>query len=185
MIDWTKPLEEQMPDPFGRDLTEMSEDELVAEGQNALAHHMMEKARLARERYGPLSMQNIYSVLKDPDLLRHPVRLVFEYGEISFHQFAQPAPDPRDPSNGFCIYLRPCLKEMTKEVPFAVAYMIPVINYGEEMVTDELCLQFGASLLDMSEEDYYTALCTLAEEVGADEKYNDTRCGCGSGCSCG
>ena len=49
----------------------------------------------------------------------------------------------------------------------AVAYMIPAINYGD-IITDEHCLRYGATLLGMMEEDFYQALCQMADLVGAE-----------------
>ena len=48
----------------------------------------------------------------------------------------------------------------------AVAYMIPVINYGD-IITDEHCLRYGATLLGMMEEEFYDAVCRMADYAGA------------------
>jgi hypothetical protein len=54
-------------------------------------------------------------------------------------------------------------------VLLAVAYFIPLINYGD-IVTDDLCLRYGAALLGMSPDDYYRRICDLAEKVGAETR---------------
>jgi hypothetical protein len=45
-------------------------------------------------------------------------------------------------------YLRPPLRDHPDLVVLAVAYMIPVINYGE-IVTDEHCRCYGTTLLGL------------------------------------
>jgi len=95
-------------------------------------------------------------------------RLVFEFGEMARHQFAQPDLDWRDPGkHGRVLYLRPSLRERPDLVPLAVAYMIPVINFGE-IISDEHCLLYGAALLGLTEEDYYREICALADWAGAE-----------------
>jgi len=108
--------------------------------------------------------------LGDRDCLRYPTRLVFEFGEMALHQFAQPALDPRDPEGkGRVLYLRPALRRQPERVVQAVAYMVPVINYGDA-VSDHHCLAYGAVLLGLEQEEYYPQICALADGVGAEPR---------------
>jgi len=59
-------------------------------------------------------------------------------------------------------------------------YMIPLINYGD-IITDEHCLLYGATLLGMMEEEFYQAICRLAEFVGAETRVPGA---VGSACRC-
>ena len=45
--------------------------------------------------------------------------------------------------------------------------MIPAINYGD-IVTDEHCVRYGATLLGMMEPEFYDAVCRMADFVGAE-----------------
>ena len=63
--------------------------------------------------------------------------------------------------------LRPGLREQPDRVVQAVAYMIPVINYGD-IVSDHHCLVYGATVLGLREEEYYRQICDLADAVGAE-----------------
>jgi hypothetical protein len=47
--------------------------------------------------------------------------------------------------------------------------MIPVINYGD-IVTDEHCLRYGATLLGLMVPEFYEAICRLADFVGAEAR---------------
>lgn len=165
--------------------------EQEAAGQKSLREHLRAQAEAARHRYSPFDATRLQAFLGDTDCLRHPVRLVYELGEMAAHQFAQPDIDWRSPeSGGRVIYLRPELKDRPELLPLAIAYVVPVINFGD-IIGDEHCLLYGAALLGLSEEDYYRRLCTLADAVGAssqsaetDPSQRDADGGCGSG-GCG
>ena len=120
---------------------------------------------------------NLDAVLHDPDCLRHPVRLVFEFGEMAMHQFAHPDIDWRNTDqDGRVLYVRPMLRDLPDLLPLAVAYMIPVINYGD-IISDDHCLLYGATLLGMLQEEYYAKLCGLAESIGAETRLPGTPAG--------
>jgi hypothetical protein len=78
------------------------------------------------------------------------------------------------------LYLRPLLRERPDLVVLAVAYMIPLINYGE-IISDAHCLRYGAALMGMMEDEYYEQVCALADFVGAEAR----RSGQGPGTCCG
>jgi hypothetical protein len=135
---------------------------------------------VAHQEHGPLTADKLDALLHDPDCLRHPVRLVFEFGEMAMHQFAQPDIDWRNTEqDGRVLYVRPLLRERPDLLPLAVAYMIPLINYGD-VISDEHCLTYGATLLGMMEDEYYARLCTLSDVVGAETRFSgQTVPGCG------
>jgi hypothetical protein len=148
----------------------MTPAQLEELGQQSLREHLLAQAGVAHRKYAPLSPEHLDRLLVDPDCLRHPTRLVFEFGEMALHQFAQPDLDWRDPTqNGRVLYLRPALRSRPELILLAVAYMIPVLNYGE-VVTDDHCLLYGATLLGLSEDEFYRRICSLADEVGAEPR---------------
>jgi len=152
------------------DLRKLSPAELEQLGQQSLREHLLAQAVVAHQKHGPVTADKLDALLHDPDCLRHPVRLVLEFGEMAMHQFAQPDIDWRNTEqDGRVLYLRPLLRERPDLLPLAVAYMIPAINYGD-IVTDEHCLSYGATLLGMMEEEYYHALCDLSDFLGAETR---------------
>lgn len=152
------------------DLRRLTPAQLEGLGQQSLRDHLLAQAEVAREKYAPFTADQLEAMLHDPECLRHPVRLVFEFGEMAMHQFAHPDIDWRDPTqNGRVLYLRPLLKQRADLLPLAVAYMIPLINYGD-VVADGHCLLYGATLLGMTEDDYYRDLCSLADSLGAEAR---------------
>jgi hypothetical protein len=153
------------------DLHKMSSAELEQLGQQSLCDHLLAQAVVAHQKYGPLTAGKLDALLHDPECLRYPVRLVFEFGEMALHQFAQPDIDWRNrEQDGRVLYLRPLLRERPDLLPLAVAYMIPLINYGD-IITDNHCLLYGAALLGLMEEEYYRRLCSLADALGADSRF--------------
>jgi hypothetical protein len=152
------------------DLRQLSADALERLGQQSLREHILAQAVVAHQKHGPLTAGKLDVLLHDPECLRHPVRLVFEFGEMAMHQFAQPDIDWRNTElDGRVLYVRPLLRERPDLLPLAVAYMIPLINCGD-IITDEYCLTYGATLLGIMEEEYYERLCALADFLGAEPR---------------
>lgn len=148
------------------ELRSLSPAELEALGQQSLREHLLAQAVVAHQKYAPLTAEKLPALLRDADCLRYPTRLVFEFGEMALHQFAQPDVDWRNRAeDGRVLYLRPALRDHPDGVVLAVAYMIPAINYGD-LVSDDHCLRFGATLLGMMEVEFYQVLCQLADTVG-------------------
>jgi hypothetical protein len=152
------------------ELRKLSEAQLEQLGQQSLREHLVAQAGVARAKHGPLTSDRLGPLLSDPDCLRHPVRLVFEFGEMAMHQFGQPDTDWRNvEQDGRVLYLRPALRERPGLLPLAVAYLIPVINYGD-IISDDHCLAYGSALLGLTEEDYYHQMCALADLAGAEAR---------------
>jgi hypothetical protein len=150
------------------DLRTLSAAELEQAGQKSLREHLLAQAVVAHQKHGPLTAERLDALLRDPECVRHPVRLVFEFGEMALHQFAQPDIDWRDTSkDGRVLYLRPMLRDRPDLLPLAVVYMIPLVNYGQ-IITDELCVLYGAALLGLMEAEYYQQICALADLCGAE-----------------
>ena len=152
-------------------LRKLSSEELAKLGDDSLREHLLAQATVAHQKYAPFTAATLDAYLKDPACLRYPVRLVFEFGDMAMHQFAQPAPAFRssDP-DARVLYLRPLLREHPDLVILAVAFVVPVINYGD-VVTDEHCLGYGATMLGLLQEEFYEKLCALADFVGTEVRY--------------
>jgi hypothetical protein len=149
----------------------MSTTELLRLGEDSLKQRLVEQATYAHLKHGPITPDKLEALLQDPDCLRYPLRLVFEFGEMAMHQFAQPDLDCRNTEkDGRVLYLRPTLRERPDLVVLAVAYMLPVVNYGE-IITDEHCLLFGATLIGLLEQEFYQQICAIAEYVGSEVLY--------------
>jgi hypothetical protein len=168
------------PNDSLQELRGMSQAELLKLGEDSLKQRLREQAVLAHLRHGGLTTTNLEAFLNDPECVRYPTRLVYEFGEMAMHQFAQPDLDHRNPDqDGRVLYLRPMLRERPDLVVLAVAYMTPSINYGD-LITDEHCVLYGATLLGLMEEEFYSRICALADLVGSEVKLpgqSSTECG--------
>jgi hypothetical protein len=151
-------------------LRRLSAAELEQMGRESLREHLLAQAIVAHQKHGALPAEGIEAFLRDPECVRHPVRLVFEFGEMAMHQFAQPDIDWRNTAeDGRMLYLRPVLRNRPDLLRVAVAYMIPLINYGE-IASDEHCLSYGAALLGLMEGEFYEKICALADFCGAEPR---------------
>ncbi len=158
------------PEPSSADLRRMTPAQLEQLGKESLKQHLSAQAVAAHQKYGPLTAKNLDAFLQDKECVRHPVRLVFELGEMALHQFAQPDVDWRnEEEDGRVLYVRPVLQDRPDLLPLAVAYMIPVLNYGD-IITDAHCLAYGATLMGLMEEEFYQQVCAMADWVGADTR---------------
>jgi hypothetical protein len=170
-----------MANPQTHDLRKLSAGELEQLGQLSLREHLVAQAVVAHQKHGPFTAANLDALLHDSECLRHPTRLVFEFGEMAMHQFAQPDVDWRNTEqDGRVLYLRPLLRGRPDLLPLAVAYMIPLINYGE-IISDDHCLLYGAALLGLMEQEYYQQMCRLADLLGTETRLSEqTQSSCGS-----
>jgi hypothetical protein len=146
----------------GSQLRALGGAELARLGEESLKDHLVNTAILAHQEHSPLSGERLLELLENRNLVRHPVKLVFENGSMAPHQFAHPELD----GESFKLYVHPQLKHNAEMLAQAVAYFIPVMNYGS-LINDDHCLIYGATLLGMTIDDYYRALCNLADSVGA------------------
>jgi hypothetical protein len=70
---------------------------------------------------------------------------------------------------GVVAALKPLLELEAGEISMAVAYFIPVNNYGDP-INDDYCLIYGATLCGMTLDHYYQELCRIADSIGAPKR---------------
>ena len=139
---------------------------LTAEdGALALRDHASRKAEEARLRYGLyIDADAILKMLNDREVVRYPAGLRFDATPLEPGEFAWPMPLGDTPDEGFCVFVHPAFESRPDVWPLLIAYHIPTINYGE--ISDETVAEaYGANLLGLSTEDYYRALCELADSL--------------------
>lgn len=139
-------------------------DAISAEdARRAFHRHLVEKAAGARLRHGLLMDEDAFRrVLADREVVRYPVELVFDAGPLEPGEFAWPQPLGRRPADGFRLCVHPLYRRVPDAVPMLGAYHIPTINYGEIVGSAEAEL-FGAALMGMPVDEYYRAICELAD----------------------
>ncbi len=137
------------------------------DGRTALRDHVVEKAAVARARYGPMiDSDAICRVLDDREIVRYPTGLRFDAGPLRAGEFAYAAPLGEHPRQGYCLFVHPWFEPRKDRWAPLIAYHIPPINYGDIAAEDD-CEAFGAALLGMEQEEYYRLLCELADSIPA------------------
>lgn len=139
-----------------------------------LRDHVVDRARLARTRYGPIiDDAAILRVLDDREIVRYPTGIRFDAAPLRAGEFAWAAPMGELPREGYCIFVHPRFERQRDLWPVVIAYHLPTINYGDIASSDD-CELFGATLLGLDVEDYYNQLCALSDELGPDSSNERT-----------
>lgn len=135
------------------------------DGRRALMDHALERAHMARSKYGPvIDAAAILRILDDRTIVRYPVGIRFDTEGLRPGELAHAEPLGEHPRSGFCLFLHPALQLRPDVQPLVIAYHIPPINYGD--ITEiEDCEAFGAALLGLSVEMYYQQLCAVADSI--------------------
>ena len=129
-----------------------------------LMEHAMEACSRARMRLGgDLTRVNLEQYLADEACVRFPTRIVYSNEGLSPHQFAEPIIESEGPLKQCRLHVHPCFHGRPDVLPYFVAYLAPVINYGP-IVTPEICEAYGAHLLGMDPDHFYQRLCTLCDQ---------------------
>jgi hypothetical protein len=163
------------------------------DGYAALRAHLLERAFKARERHPDVTTEaGLRRLLADPEVMRFPSALVFDAAPLMAGEFAWARPRGERPADGFVLTVHTAFEGRDEDVAWLAAYHIPSINYLDVAGSREAEL-FGAALLGVEVEAYYTRLCALADELGpAPEPVNVSfgeiptggGSSCGGGCGC-
>ncbi len=122
------------------------------------------------EKYGPhIGWQELRQILDDRACVRYPCEIVFDAGPLEPGEFAHPVARGERPEDGFAMHVHPFFMTQLERVPGLILYQLVLVNYGEFASADD-AETFGAAVLGISRDEYYTTLCEMADEIG----------GCGS-----
>ncbi len=135
--------------------------------ETLLRHAHEAAARSGAKLGGPLSVENIDAFLVDSDCLKYSVRIVYDDARLEPHQFAQPVFAGSAADRRCELHVHPHYANHPECLPFIVAYMAGAINYGDA-VTMDLCEIYGAALMQMPREEFYRAVCQMADQLPLD-----------------
>jgi len=142
------------------------------DGYAALRGHLVERALVARERYGPdIDFQAIQKILVDPEIVRFATEVVFDADPLLPGEFAWAQPKGDTPSAGYRLVVHPCFEQRFRDLPKLIAYHIVSINYLD-IATHEEAELFGAALLGLEVDEYYATICALADSVPGAPKHD-------------
>lgn len=137
----------------------------IEQGQQSLRDHVVAKASDASAACGgPIGRHEMMRMLDDRSIVRYPLGVRFDSEPLRSGEFACLEALGSHPSDGFCLFIHPMFENVDELIPLLVAYYIPSVNYGEVASHVEAEL-FGATLLGLDIEEYYTILCSVADTV--------------------
>ena len=137
----------------------------MQDGYEALERHVVDKAEAIKEKYGRfIDMDVLEQILNDREFVKHSTRIEFDSKRVKDGFFAVTEKVSSDPIDGYVIYVHEHFKNKTGDVPALVLYHLVSINYGDFATCKEAEL-FGATVLGMDQEYYYSLLCRLADSI--------------------
>ena len=114
-------------------------------------------------KYGPrIGWTQLLQILGDRSCARYPCEIVFDAVPLQAGEFAHPVAKGDQPRDGFTRYVHPIFMMQLEQVPLLVLYQLVLVNYGA-FASPEDAETFGAAALGLSKDEYYHALCGLAE----------------------
>ena len=134
--------------------------------RQSLNAHVAERAAEIRARYGSdLGWTGLQRLLQDRAAVRYPCAIVFDAAPLREGEFAHPVALGDRPEDGFTLFVHPVFMTRLQEVPLLALYQLVLVNYGEFASPDD-AETFGAGVLGLSRDEYYSRLCALAAQVG-------------------
>jgi len=135
------------------------------DARQSLKAHVAAKGAEIFEKYGPhIGWQELQQILKDENCVRYPCEIVFDASLLGPGEFAHPVAKGEQPKDGFTMYVHPLYMTQLERVSHLVLYQLVRVNYGEFASPDD-AETFGASVLSLSKDDYYRALCEMADAL--------------------
>ena len=117
------------------------------------------------DKYGPrIGWQQLLQILADRTCVRYPCEIVFDAAPLQAGEFAHPVAKGDRPEDGFTLYVHPCFMTQLEQVPLLALYQLVLVNYGA-FAAPEDAEAFGAAALGLARDEYYDALCRLADEL--------------------
>ena len=137
------------------------------EARQSLGSHAAEKGSEIFAKYGPtIGWSELLRLLEDRACVRYPCAIEFSDSELDPGEFAHPVPRGARPEDGFTMQVHPLFMTRLDRVPLLVLYQLVLVNYGAFASPDD-AETFGAAALGLPQDEYYAALCALADQVGS------------------
>lgn len=133
--------------------------------RQSLNAHVASKGEEIREKYGPrIGWNQMQQILADRACVRYPCEIVFDAKPLLEGEIAFPLAKGSQPEEGFTLYIHPFFALQPERVAYVALYQLVVVNYGEFASAAD-AETFGAAALGLPIDDYYQALCELADQV--------------------
>lgn len=148
--------------------------------RQSLSDHVAAKGAEIRAKHGPvIGWAQLQAILADRECVRYPCTLAFDAEPLLPDECAYPVPLGERPEDGFRLCVHPYFSVDPSRVPLLALYQVVAVNYGAFASPDD-AETFGAAVLGMPREEYYEALCAMADEIstGRLEEPEPLGCGC-------
>lgn len=135
------------------------------DARQSLNAHVAAKGAEIFEKYGPnIGYKELLAILEDRACVRYPCKLTFDSSQLGPGEFAHPLPESENPEGGFTMMVHPRFMTDLARVPYLVFYQLVLVNYGAFASSDDAEI-FGANALGLPREEYYEALCEMADDL--------------------
>jgi hypothetical protein len=155
----------------------------LEDAKESLTAHVAAKGAEIHGKYGPrIGWPELLRILADRECVRYPCELVFDASPLQPDECAYPVANGDRPEDGFRLCVHPYFSAQPDRVPLLALYQLVSVNYGA-FASPEDAERFGAAVLGIAQEDYYAALCAMADEISSDHLSGggDEPSGCGCG----
>ena len=136
------------------------------DGRESLREHVAAKGEEIHQAYPYLGWTELRHLLENRHCTRYPCELAFDAAGLQPGEFAHAEPKGDRPEEGFRLAIHPFFQNQLDKVPLLALYHLVAVNYGE-FASAEDAEVFGAAALGLEREDYYTAVCRLADQLDA------------------
>lgn len=154
---------------------EAAQKDVKRDLKQSLSEHVADKGYEIFAKYGPqIGWAELLRMMDDRTVVRYPCEIHFSAEGLEPGECAHPQARGERPEEGFVMKVHPAFMGRLGMVPFLVLYQLVVVNYGDFASSYDAEV-FGAAAMGLDREDYYQALCALADELGE----SDPECSCG------
>lgn len=149
------------------------------DARHSLTAHVTRQGIEVFCRYGPrIGWNELQRLLQDRACVRYPCEIVFAATSLLPGECAHPVPKGEHPEDGFTLYVHPLYATETDHAVYLALYQLVAVNYGDFASALD-AESFGAAALGLTRDEYYDALCALADRLaaGADHDPSAERAG--------
>ncbi len=143
----------------------MAQQLTADDARQSLTAHVAAKGAEIREKYGRhIGWKELQQILNDRACVRYPCEIAFDAVALEPGEFAHPRAKGERPEDGFTMHVHPFFMTQLERVPELVLYQLVLVNYGE-FATAEDAETFGAAVLGIPRDEYYSSLCEMADAI--------------------
>jgi hypothetical protein len=133
------------------------------DARESLSAHALARGAEIFEKYGPrVGWNELLRIVEDRACVRYPCKIAFDPAPLQKGECAFPNPLGDKPEDGFVIHIHPLFMTRMDRVAYLAIYQLAAVNYGQ-FASPQDAEVFGAAALGIPTEDYYRALCEMAD----------------------